>query len=552
MYAAVFLLTLASLPSAGRADLALDDNDVVMAAMVDELQRSMAELVLADLARPYLIQCRAEDRVTLTMEAYYGGMHRSNVQRSRVYEGRVRVGSFELDNTNFPGSFGSRAFLPLDDDYTAIRHAIWWAADADYKHAVEMLTRKRAHLEDKIVEDRPDDYLPGETVVLIEPSAELAFDRKEWEGNVARLSARFKEHRRVQNSSVSLYAGVVNDHVVSSEGTRLRTADTGVHIRISAELQAEEGMRLRDGLEYLAEHAEQLPSIEEMLADIDEMCVNLTKLADAEIMDHYMGPVLFEPGAAGRLFHALLSEGICARPVAVGMAASDKSLERRLGLRILPRSFQVYDDPRRDSFEGKLLAGHYDYDDEAVAAQRVDVVVDGKLHSLLASRSPTKKVKGSTGHGRVIGAGDAQATVACLFISDDGGVDREELKTELLEAARDEGLDYALRVEKIEAHGRGSIGAPVFAYKVYVEDGREELVRGLEFLPVRTRVLKRIVAAGDEREVYNSTSPVVSSIVAPAVIIEELELAKLKEEFDKKPILQPPSARAIEQSSPQP
>ena len=149
-----------------------------------------------------------------------------------------------------------------------------------------------------------------------------------------------------------------------------------------------------------------------------------------------------------------------------------------------------------------------------------------------------------------MGLGDAEARIGCLYISDNDGVTEDELKKELIQAARDEGLEFALRVESLAAGGFGSLGSPIYAYKVYVDDGREELIRGLEFLPVQTRILKRILAAGRERQVYNSMAPVISSIVSPAVLLEELELNKFEEEFDKLPILKQPAQRQTVSAKP--
>ncbi len=532
------------MPVSVLGDGALPDNDVLLRAMVDELDRSMSELVLDDLPRPYFIQYRAQDRLTFTMSAAYGGLLRSARRHTRPFRSQVRVGSYVLDNTNV-GTDGSHASLALDDDYAALRHGMWQATDRDYKRAVEGLTRKQAYLKDKNIEDRPDDFGPGEPVVALEPSAEIVFDRRVWADHTKQLSARFKKYPQIQDSIVALFAGAVNDHIVNSEGTRLRTGDTGISITISAEIQAEEGMLLSDRLEYIAERVEQLSSIDEMSADIDRMCLKLIELRNAPMLEQYTGPILFEPIAAGKVFEALFADGVCARPVPLGAggAHSDRSLEKKLGLRVLPRSFQVYDDPRDDSFEGTLLAGHYTYDDEAVLSTRVNIVENGFLANLLAGRSPTRKVKQSTGHGRSPGLGSPRATIGCLYISDDNAVAREQLKEKLIEAARDEGLAFGLRVESMQPGGHANLGSPVYAYKVYVEDGREEMVRGLEFLPVQTRSLKRIVTAGQERQVLNSVSSIVTSIISPAILLEEIELTKVPEEFDKLPILKSPATR---------
>jgi hypothetical protein len=520
------------------------DADVIMKAIADELQRSISDLVLQDLPRPYFIQYNAQERLTFSMRAAYGGLLHFGENRRRAITSRVRVGSYELDNMNMGRSFGGRTTLPLDDDYAAIKHAIWRITDRDYKHAVETLTRKEAYLKQKNIQDRPADFSKADAVRAVEPPAEIAFDRKAWEDRLQRYSARFRTFPDIQDAGATFFAGSVNEWIVNSEGTRLRTADTGVYLEIDAEVQARDGMRLYDTLIYMGLQTDQLPNDEVILADIDGMCRKLIALTAAPVLEHYTGPVLFEPLAAGRVFEALLADGFCARPKPLGAGSgSDTSLEKRIGRRILPRSFHVYDDPGPEFFEGTLLAGAYTYDDEAVRPRRVTLVENGILKTLLASRAPTRKIKKTTGHGRSGGLGDARATIGCLYVSDELGMSADGLKEELLETARDEGLEFALRIEAMEVGGFGQLGNPIYAYKIYTDDGREELVRGLEFLPVGTRSLRHILAAGTRRKVYNSTAGVPASIIAPAVIFDELELTRIEREFDKLPILKSPLQR---------
>ena len=540
----IALMGCALLTPALRADDRLPGGDTLLKAMVAELDRSMGDLVIEGLPRPYFIQYRVEDRLAFHLNAAYGALAQSDEDRSRTIRSRVRVGSYELDNTNIGRGFGRRASLPLDDDETAIRHAIWHVTDADYKQAVETLTRKQAHLKQKNIADRPADYTSTAAVQFVEPSAHIDFDRKEWKDNLERLSGRFKEFPEIQYSGATLFAGAVNEWIVNSEGTRLRTADTGVYLEIRAQVQAEDGMRLSDGRSYLGLQVDDLPPMEKMLGDIDEMCGKLMALGRASLLEHYTGPVLFDSIAAGTVFGALLGEGLCARPIPVGSGGwGDTSLEKKIGQRILPRSFQVYDDPRPLRFGDMVLAGAYTYDDEAVPPRRVDLVENGILKTLVASRAPTKKIKQSTGHGRGGGFGDAWASIGCLYVSDGKAVSGEQLKQALIDAAKEEGLAFGLRVESIESAGLNGMGDPIYAYKVYVEDGREELVRGLSFLPVETRSLKHILAAGTERKVYNTASGIPATVIAPPVLFEELELTKIEEEFDKRPLLDSPAQR---------
>lgn len=545
VFAVCVVVFLAAPASAG--SVALPDNDVMMRALADELDRSMKGLMLEDLPKPYFIQFRADDRLGYTITASYGGLVQSSKDRSRRVLTRIRVGSYEFDNTNFMRSFGSGALLPIEDDYTAICHGVWTACDRDYKGAVETLAQKAAYLRTKQEdEERPVDYTPAEPIVHMDPTPELDFSVGIWEGRIRELSERFARYPEVQESSVSLTGGVVNQYTVNSEGTRLRVGDKGLIISAQAQLQAADGMRLSDSVTFLAEEESDLPSQDEMLALIDKLCTSLIATAGGTVLEQYTGPILFEPVAAGVVFESLLADGLAARPVPVGGRGMDNSLERKLGLRILPRSYDVVDDAGPKKFEGEVLVGAYRFDDEAVRPQRVSVVERGLLKNMLAGRAPTKKVKGTTGHARTSGFGDPQATPSCLYFSDEEGLSRDELMAEFMTAVQEEGLEYGIRVESLE-QGMASLGDPIRAFKVYVADGREEPIRGCEFLPVQVRALKRLLASSKDRKVHNSLAGVGMSIIAPAILMEELELTKIVREQDKLPILDSPATRSADE-----
>lgn len=541
---AVVVLRVGVGQAAGEAALPQpSDGEVLMKAMSDELARTMSELKLEGLPGPYFAQYNAQDRVVLSLSASYGGLKQSRAKRERGIGSRVRVGSFALDNTNVFRGAGGRGTLPLEDDYTALRHTIWRITDEDYKRAVETLTRKIAYLQDKTIEDRPDDFTPGAAVAALQPAVRLELDRGAWEEKVRRLSARFRNHAAILDSGVDFYAIAVHEFLVNSEGTRIRMGDTGVLLRITAEIQAEDGEYHSDELQYLHETAERLPAEAEIVRDIDAMCGRLAALAKAPKLEQYTGPILFEAGAAGKVFEALLAPGLCARPTPLGAGGAwqEESLEKKVGLRVLPRSLNVVDDSTQRYFEGVPLAGQFDFDDEGTRPRVVDLVHRGVLKDLVCGRAPTKKFKRSTGHARGSEFSDPTATVGCLYFTDESAITAEELKRELMTAAAEEGLEHGLRIAAMErSEGSGRLGSPVYAYRVSTADGSEELVRGLEFLPVPARALKKILATGKERKVYNSIGSVSISFINGAILFEELELRKLTEEFDKPPILKAP------------
>jgi hypothetical protein len=578
----LLILILASPAPAGTTE-ELPDSQATLQAMVDEISRSM-RLQMEDLDKPYFIQYTVDDDVTYTLSAAYGAITSFDRDRSRRFFSSTRVGTFELDNTNFAGTggfgrfggaarFSRGASLPLDEGYTALRQAMWRVTDREYKQAVETLTRKKAYLEDKTIEDRPHDFSKASVVEHIDPPATLDVDADEWKQKLRDISSQFLTYPQLQDSGVQLILGVGNTYVVNTEGTRLRIADTGALLMINAEIQAEDGMRLTSGRSYYGVTPQELPDTARIKADIDELATKLIDASQAPVLESYMGPVLFDAVAAGQVFRRLLSEGLAGNPDPIGggrrMTMGPKSLEKKLGQRILPKTFSVYDDPLVERVGATALLGHYRYDAEAVRGERVNLVTEGVLENMVITRVPTKKLTGSNGHARrPAGTGTWTAAISSLFIENAEGVSNEDLKDALIAAARDEGLDYGIRIASLRMPGLGSSQAdmmsffraaqggaaqglddPAFVYKVYVEDGREELVRGCEFGEVKLRDLRDIVAAGNEAAVYNyiglgfaGTTPP-SAIISPAILFEELELTKIEQELDKLPILTSPLAR---------
>jgi TldD protein len=98
------------------------------------------------------------------------------------------------------------------------------------------------------------------------------------------------------------------------------------------------------------------------------------------------------------------------------------------------------------------------------------------------------------------------------------------------------------------------LSPPILAYKVY-PDGREELVRGLRFRGVSTRTLRDILAASQETALFefvNNSAPLAflgdggyvaaTSVVAPGLLFEEMELEIPQEPLQKRAIVPPPGA----------
>jgi hypothetical protein len=178
------------------------------------------------------------------------------------------------------------------------------------------------------------------------------------------------------------------------------------------------------------------------------------------------------------------------------------------------------------------------------------------------SRAPTKQFAASNGHGRRGGGDLPRSSIGCLYVESSKGMTPEALKQELLRATEAEGLKFGLRIEGIQSRssgpgggpgsfGRGAVrgsprlvGDPLYVSKVF-PDGHEELVRGCEFSALDVQSLRRIIAAGSARTVQNNVigNTPSSSVIAPAILIAEVELARNKGEVEKRPLLAAPHAR---------
>ena len=92
----IFLLAALVLPAPAPAA-----DDVVMKAMRDELDRSMKQLQLEQLEKPYFISYRVQDRTSLDTSATFGALLSGGLARARYLTVQVRVGNYQSDNSNF-------------------------------------------------------------------------------------------------------------------------------------------------------------------------------------------------------------------------------------------------------------------------------------------------------------------------------------------------------------------------------------------------------------------------------------------------------------------
>ncbi|HKE28880.1 MAG TPA: metallopeptidase TldD-related protein [Bryobacteraceae bacterium] len=551
--------------------------DPVLRAMHDEIERSR-KLTVSSLEAPYFIQYLLDDAEVFDVTASLGGLLSVRGDHLREPEVQVRVGDYKFDNTNFAGmGFGSRYDMgrfPLENDYQVLRRYFWLSTDSAYKGAVETISRKRAALRNVEQNSSLDDLAHAEPVQLTRDFHPLAIDRDAWTNRARALSGVFAEFPAVKDSRVEVEASAGGWYMANSEGTEVKVPEDVVVLRVRAMAQASDGMSVRDTLIYQALDPARMPPAAEIERDVRATAAHVTNLAAAPKGEDYSGPVLFEDAASPQLFAQLLGANLAPsrRPEGGrGGSGPTSDLEGRMGARILPESFTVVDDPSQKEWRGRPLFGSYEVDREGVPAKPLRVVEKGVLKSYLLTRQPIRGFSGSNGRARMDNAfGASSAGISNLFVSSTETVPAGDMKKKLIELIQQRSKPYGIVVRKFDfpaaapteelrrimSSAQGTIhplSAPTLVYKVF-PDGHEELIRGMRFHGANARSLKDILVAGDDGIVFdfmNSAAPFAligaggftaeSCVVAPSIIIDDLELQPVDDEQPKLPLVTAPA-----------
>ncbi|MBI5769180.1 MAG: hypothetical protein HZA93_15410 [Verrucomicrobia bacterium] len=555
---ALILASLAPLARAATAD------DTVMRAMRDELARSMSQLQLENLEKPYFIAYRVQDARSQGVAAQLGSALGRFDGRNRTVAIEVRVGSPAFDNTNFQ-SFGpggsSSATLALDDHYDTLRRQLWLATDRAYKAAAEQFSRKKAALQNKTRTEVLPDFSPQAPVTLtdLHPGKPIDLDRAE--AMVRELSAVFREPPLVDSSIVRLTAVEETTRYVNSEGSAFTRTEFQISVVAGAATQAPDGFPLDDHFITHARAWDALPPKAELAAALRQLTRRLAAQRDAQLLDQYNGPVLLEGQAAVEIFAQVIAPLLGARPRPIvdsggrggrggfgPSGASENPFLDKLGARVLPDMFTVVDNPTLTTLNGQPLFGDARIDDEGVPTRAVTLVEKGRLRTLLTSRAPVRGVPRSTGSVR-----NGSVVPSNLIVSANDGLDAAALKAELLKLVEQRGKDYGVIIRRLGDPNlragpglSGRTGARVepviLAVKVF-PDGREEPLRNVDIAGIEPPSFKDILVAG--REPHLSTVPFRSStcsFAVPSLLFEDLTLKKPAGEISRPPIAKHPLA----------
>ncbi len=580
----IILYIIIAIQFAGFNLLSANDEEILQ-AMRAELDRSMNELKMDGLDKPYYIEYKLSIKDVNQVSAVLGNLRSYDTVRTASVNVEVRVGDYKFDNTNFfdvgLGFFGSsddeerfkNRRIPVNPDYSSLRRELWLATDAAYKQSAEIFSKKKSVLENRSRVDTTSDFLKIPVNQTFIKKEHPEFNLEKYISLCNDVSAVFREYPEIFKSSAGMEFIPETIYYVNSEGMEYIKTEMMTGLEIVAFSIADDGMPVADYFTAYADTPEELPSYDSLMNAAKDIAVSVaTQLRSDSFDEPYSGPVLFTGQAAAELFVQTFAPNFVTQRDVItesGVQSDErnKAFQMKIGGRVLPDFLSVEAKPKMEEFNGTYLLGNFELDDTGKEPENINLVENGYLKNLISERIPTRRVRESNGHKR---KGAAMYSNLILKSESDKQMSYEELKSKMIEFLKARELEYGIIVKKVmnrnlmfttlfrETSGKYEIPrgdgkiAVAEAYKVY-HDGREELVRGATGAGFNHRSFRDVIFTGSDLYVHNLLASAVispfitgggqyvgASVIVPDLLFEDAEIRSIDGNFKNPPSLSNP------------
>ena len=541
--------------------------DKLLGLLKEELAQQMKELKGEEFP-PYHMNYRVIDVTSSVVSASFGALMNSQQYRSRTLVPQIRLGDEKLDNFRFNqmGSAMSRfqgpsmARLPLDEENNedAVRQAIWDEVNNRYKFAVDMYQKTKAESSVNVeVEDKAPYFSEAKVEKFYEaplPAEKMTIDMDRWAARMKEISAVFKNQPGIMKGDAIMIYTVERRYFVNNEGTEVVQNLPYARIMVFGETKADDGMELPLNLSYFAYDPADLPANDKIIADAKEMVKTLEALRVAPVVDPYTGPALLSGPASGVFFHEIFGHRIEGQRM---KSENDgQTFKKMVGQLVLPADMHVYDDPTLRKYAGEDLNGFYKYDDQGVKAERVDVVVNGKLNDFLMTRTPIDGHPRTNGHARASDGFDPVSRQSNLVIETSNPKTPEELRQLLIEEVKKQGKEYGYFFKEVTSGftftGKGGTNSfnvtPLEVYKVFADGRPDQLVRGVDLIGTPLSMFSNIIYAGNDARVFTGmcgaeSGSIPVTAISPTILVNKVETQRKAKSQDILPILPAPGTK---------
>ncbi len=528
----IIVFVLLAMPS-----VAQTSEDVLLKAMKDELDRNMKELKSPDLDKPFFMMYGITDQKNNRISASMGAIVETN-QSSFRYQSttRILVGDYEfndesLDDDIFSDPSALDLDIPLDDDYWGIRRAFWASTDNVYRSAARHFNQHKMTLKEskKTLEELPHrSFVKGKPTTIVSTGNTPPFDHAKWEENLRKLSAIFLSYPEVEHSMITVNSSQGHEYLINSEGVVTKVPFNRVTLIGMGQSKNEEGEMFFKIMKHDASSMDELPTVPQLQQEIKTLIENLKiSMTTPKFEEEYYGPVLLVGNSVASVFNRILftgRENLMATdelPTTTGYVNNSNIdfMINKIGKNFLNESISIIANPTLKVFNGVDLIGSYDIDAEGFVPSEVVLVENGILKNLLDNRTRTNNINLPSGYANGPGVLKINYNSASTF---------QNLKSMLIEEAKKEGLEYAIMVRDNNEFGFTDV------IRVYVADGKEEVVRNAVPNTNSFKVLRNILDAtkaqqvvnlgGSEFSQFGEGSFQTSFIVPEAMLLRDIEI----------------------------
>ena len=532
---------------------AQSDNPVI-SAIQKEVDRNKSELKMEGMAPPFFISYSIVDFYNCSLSASLGSISGVNEYHFRRGVPTLLVGDYMRNNLNIVDNRNQQpAITSLYDNASGIPITIWRDLDGSYKTAVEQYKSKMAMLQQQTQTQEeinlPDFEQVTPVNMILEPKP-LEFDKAYWEDYLRKASETAKQYPDILNSNVNLNVRNIMTYTYNTEGSRYAVPSTFYQLTFTANTRAGDGQELNHTIWVENATLKQMPDVATFSNQCKTVMENLLKLKNAPVVNEaYSGPVLFEGLAVERIFRQAFSwyNKLAASPKLTQLNANNyygynnnqesggNDFELMLNKKVISRSLTVKSITGQEFYNSERLNGYYPVDAEGVIPDKELMLIEnGVLRNMVNGRRPTKKIQHSNGHVRYDYNNNSFRVIpGNLLITSNQTFSNEELRKKLIDAAKEEDLDYAYIVKEYDNDCK-------MIYKIYVSDGHEELVRDATISDDgNLKPFKRILGASD-KELMTSIGEIQTTVICPdALLFEELDVTRMPNIEFKKPYFVP-------------
>ena len=517
--------------------------NVLISALQQELERNITKLRSPGHPRPYFISYLLRDTRSHEVWARYGSVASRKTEQKRQCYADVRVGSYRYDQVTSGGlddnSEEVESFdlldMPIDNNTDALRFCLWRLTDAKYREAVKCYHRRKARDVSYLDENKKlPSLVPIKAAKKKWPVRAYEVQEEEVRKTVSKLSMVFKNEANIKNSYVEFRSDIETKVFVSSEGSehvwQVPIFSYTIYIWYLSKSYNQDF-----SLHYSAASMDDLPSLSQMKKIAVDRIALIKEIEKGVSMTSYAGPVLLAPKPAGLFVHEVLGHRLEGSRLL--SESEGRTFRGKEGQRVMTEKLSVIDDPSLKKFNNISLIGSFDFDDEGCAPKPAVLIDKGLLKGFLSTRSPYK-AKGfiANGHARNQGYERPISRMGNLIVKPHGGQSWDQLKAQLIAEIKRRNLPFGLILYEVEGGETGTetynfqafLGEITVASKIY-PNGREQYIRGVDFVGTPLSSLNTIMEVGDELEVDNGycgaesgTIPV--STISPSLLLANLEL----------------------------